>query len=53
MLLAQGLTQVWATRPGSTVILGLRLGRVRFVSVYDRRAVRGLRRLSGLLARSQ
>ena len=53
LLLTQGLTHVWATRAGSTVIIGLRLGRVRFVSVYDRRAVRGLRPLSGLLARSQ
>jgi hypothetical protein len=53
MLLTQGLTHVWATRAGSTVIIGLRLGRVRFVSVYDRRAVRDRQMLSRLLARSQ
>jgi hypothetical protein len=38
-LLRQGRTRVWALGAGSPVIAGLRKGRVRYLAVYDRRAI--------------
>ena len=52
-LLRQGATGVWATAPGSDLIAGIRRARVRFLAVYDRRAVRGRGALAAMLRRSQ
>jgi hypothetical protein len=46
-----GRTVVWETRRGSRVLLGVRAGRVRYVAVHDRRAVRTLMGIRSFLRR--
>jgi len=48
-----GRTDVLETRRRSGVLLGVRDGRVRFVAVYDRRAIRTTAGLRSFLRRSQ
>ena len=52
-LLTQARTRVWSTAPGSDVLVGVRMGRVRFLAVYDRATVRTKPALAALLRRSQ
>jgi len=51
-LLRQARTRVFALRAGSPVIVGLRRGRVRFLAVYDRRAISTRARLARTLRRA-
>ncbi len=46
-----GTVRVWRSAHG--LAFGVRRGRVSFVSVYDRRRVRGRRGLTGYLGRSR
>lgn len=52
-LFRQGRTHVYATARRSGTLIGVRRGRVRFLAVYDRRAVRGRAAVAELLRRSQ
>jgi hypothetical protein len=52
-LFVQGRTRVYATRRGSGVLVGVRLGRVRFLAVYDRAALPTRAALRDALRRSQ
>jgi hypothetical protein len=48
-----GRTTVFLSRPRSAIVLGVRRGRVRFVAVRDRRALRGERALRSFLTRAR
>ena len=52
-VLHQGLTQVFALARGSNVLVGIRAGRVRFLAVYERRALARRSALAAVLRRTQ
>ena len=52
LLLRQGRTRVYAVRSGSPVLVGVRRGRVRYLAVYDRRAISSRAKLRRTLRRA-
>jgi hypothetical protein len=53
VLTVEGTTRVFTARPGSRLILGMRQGRVRYVGVRDKRALRSKRALKRYLRRAR
>jgi hypothetical protein len=53
VLTVEGNTRVFAARPGSRVILGVRQGRVRYIGIRNKRAVRSTSALRRYLRRAR
>jgi hypothetical protein len=51
-VLRQRRTRVWTVTPGAGLIAGVRMGRVRYLAVYDRRAIRTRGALARILRRA-